>query len=97
MRHAIAEVAVVPAGTDNPWGRGLTGPVRASAFKLAHRGETTPGIEFWFMPYSGAAMKLTDPKEQIDWSGFGLTDHSGHYRYIYRRDGSMRANPEDVG
>jgi len=59
----IGVIAVVPAGTLNPYGRGLCGTERSRLLGRFLQGQETPGFEFWYAPVEGGARKLASAEE----------------------------------
>lgn len=59
----IGDIAVVPAGTKNPYTVSICGKERAEQLRKFFNGEETPEYEFWYAPSCGGAKKLNSAED----------------------------------
>ena len=74
MKYQIGEVRVIESteASVNPYrADGMIGEPRKAALAAFKRGETEAGLQFWYAPASGGAVRLAGP-EAIAWETSGL-------------------------
>jgi hypothetical protein len=69
----IGDVVVVPDTQENPYvprGGGLNGKARVEALTAWKHGKPTPGLAFWYAPFSGGARRIGP--EAVNWETSGI-------------------------
>lgn len=87
----IGNLAVVKAGTKNPYRAGVFGDERIRALGLFLRGKATPGYDIWLAPSSGGARTLKSVKEiKVDADSIDYSWHKDGTPKKRSRGGNVR-------
>lgn len=65
----IGDVISIAEGK-NPYTGGLMGNERRESLRKFKYGEPTPGLAFWYAPWSGGARLIT--RDEVDWESSGV-------------------------